>query len=608
MKRAEKTSRVRVEEASRRDSGLLAVTVVVLLVLVVCSSARATSGYGNTNTSVASPVRSATTPLTGYQSGLVDRPNPVDNSSNLVVTGNVGAGKHFRDTVPYRSTTSMVAPLGSTSLDSFMRYSAVPETSTMSTSPYRPFYSPSGTTAAIQPGTSSVFSGSTSRVAAGLGQRVVDTPRDAGYLDVSQPVTPPTDTDVTTSADGLGAVPRLRLWPSSQGVGVPTDSLPGGTDELFLERRTSPRTDSITHDDYRRQMETLQQRLGEVKTEVAQLEQGLASREGQSQPSVEHLDLGMSRENESAVAEIARREQLLQETARLLAGATALPAALVPQEETVASDSKTEVFSAAQARSARRLQLYDPSRVLAQAERLGARPTVGATHASPAETGLAPPTNTYSSRSVGRAHPRPRMQAIPVVSAESYQSDNRSASPAPIAPETPVVQTSVQSPVRNVDAERTATVPKEFTRHMQLAERYFQQRAYQHAAETYGLALAYCPYEPHAHLGHSHASLAAGRYDASAASLAKALGLDSRYVLTKVDMVDLVGGPDAFLARFNELNEAVQSREAPMLEFLLAYICYQMDRPVEARLAIEAAQKTLPASVAIAALKAAIVP
>jgi tetratricopeptide (TPR) repeat protein len=200
------------------------------------------------------------------------------------------------------------------------------------------------------------------------------------------------------------------------------------------------------------------------------------------------------------------------------------------------------------------------------------------------------------------------MQAMPVVSAPSSQPDNRNTSPAPIAPETPVVQTSVQHPVRKVDAERTAAVPKEFTRHMQLAERYFEKGAYHHAAQMYALALAYCPYEPRVHLGHSHASLAAGQYDASAASLARALGLDSRYVLTKVDMVDLVGGPDAFLARFNDLNEAVQSREAPMLQLLLAYICYQMDRPVEARAAIEAAQKILPVSVAIDKLKAAIVP
>jgi tetratricopeptide (TPR) repeat protein len=142
---------------------------------------------------------------------------------------------------------------------------------------------------------------------------------------------------------------------------------------------------------------------------------------------------------------------------------------------------------------------------------------------------------------------------------------------------------------------------------MQLAERYFQKGAYRHAAETYALAIAYRTHEPRAHLGRSHALLAAGQYDASAASLAKALELDAQYALTKVDMVDLVGGPDAFLARFNELNEAVQSREAPMLQLLLAYICYQMDRPVEARSALEAAQEILPTSVAIDKLKAAVV-
>jgi len=108
------------------------------------------SGIGN-------PVGRATVPQSGIQSGLVRSPNPVDNSGsmgNMIITGNVQAGKHFRGPVPYQSTTDFRAPLGSASLDSFLRYSAGSEDDGGYTEAYRPFYSPTGTVSTIRPGQS----------------------------------------------------------------------------------------------------------------------------------------------------------------------------------------------------------------------------------------------------------------------------------------------------------------------------------------------------------------------------------------------------------------------------------------------------------------------
>jgi len=108
------------------------------------------SGIGN-------PVGRATVPQSGIQSGLVRSPNPVDNSGsmgNMIITGNVQAGKHFRGPVPYSSTTDFRAPLGSASLDSFLRYSAGSEDDGGYTEAYRPFYSPTGTVSTIRPGQS----------------------------------------------------------------------------------------------------------------------------------------------------------------------------------------------------------------------------------------------------------------------------------------------------------------------------------------------------------------------------------------------------------------------------------------------------------------------
>ncbi len=583
-----------------RGVGVSVVISLALPALAVYASASGASGYGNT--SIASPVRSATTPLSSYQSGLVGRPNPIDSSSNLVVTGNVGAGKHFRGNIPYRSTTSMDAPLGSTSLDSFMRYTASPETPATSMGRYSPFYSASGTTSVMQPGMRSVFSPGTSYVAPRVAPRAVDTTRDALYVDVSPRVALPGETDFTTGDNGLGTAPRLRLWPLSDGPEAAGKSFSEGLGGPLLERRASPRsTETLTGDDYRQQMEALQRRLGEVKTEVAQLEQSLAVRDALAQSSLDHSDFGLGNESESEIPEGSRKEQLLQETARLLAGTTGLPGQPTRYEEAVPLNSETDVVSKMQSDSEQRLQLYDPSRALSQTGSVRSQPAIETHQFS--RVGLAPPVPSKRYMPSGGASPTPRASDTSV---SGIQPRDLKASPKRIAPETVVVQTSVTSPIKKVDTALAATSLKEFTRHLQLAERYFQRGAYRHAAETYALATTYRPNDPRAHLGRSHALLAVGEYAASAASLALAVEIDPHSVVKRCDLIEIVGGPDAFIARFNDLNETVRAKANPQLQFLLAYIYYQMDRVEEARTAIEDAHRTSPSSVSIDLLKAEI--
>ena len=67
-----------------------------------------------------------------------------------------------------------------------------------------------------------------------------------------------------------------------------------------------------------------------------------------------------------------------------------------------------------------------------------------------------------------------------------------------------------------------------------------------------------------------------------------------------------MGGPDAFINRFNELEKAAKAGRTPQLQLLLAYIYYQMERPQEAKVAIEIAYNAMPSSVPVGLLKAAI--
>ncbi len=108
----------------------------------------------------------STVPPSSIQSGLIDSPNPFDTSSNLVVTGNIRRGRHFRGTVPYQSATSFRTTLGSTSLESFLRDSAGAEDFGRYTGKYgaRPYYSPTETVTTTSAGRSGVFRPANTRI------------------------------------------------------------------------------------------------------------------------------------------------------------------------------------------------------------------------------------------------------------------------------------------------------------------------------------------------------------------------------------------------------------------------------------------------------------
>jgi len=153
-------------------------TVAVILSATLCWPI----SWSIENPGIGNPVGPSTVPPSTIRSGLVNNPSPIDTSGNLLITGNVRRGRHFRGDVPYRSATSFGSSLGSSSLSSFLRDTAGSEDLRTYSNKYgtQPYYSPTETVTTMMPGRSEIFRPASAR----MSTRVQQDTRSAG-TDVS---------------------------------------------------------------------------------------------------------------------------------------------------------------------------------------------------------------------------------------------------------------------------------------------------------------------------------------------------------------------------------------------------------------------------------------
>jgi tetratricopeptide (TPR) repeat protein len=129
--------------------------IAVILSAVLCWPA----SWSIENPGIGNPVGPSTIPPSTFRSSLVNNPDPIDTSGNLLITGNVRRGRHFRGDVPYRSPTSFGSNLGSSSLSSFLRDTAGSEDLQTHSNKYgtQPYYSLTETVTTMAPGRSEIF-------------------------------------------------------------------------------------------------------------------------------------------------------------------------------------------------------------------------------------------------------------------------------------------------------------------------------------------------------------------------------------------------------------------------------------------------------------------
>ncbi len=125
---------------------------ILFVIVLIFSGIFSTAGWAINNPAIGKPIGPATVPPSSISSGLVRSPNPVDVSGNLVITGNVAGGRYFRGVVPYNAITDFGGSLGSTSMDSFLRYSMDTGDFGRYTGRPTPYYSSMGTVTTTRPG------------------------------------------------------------------------------------------------------------------------------------------------------------------------------------------------------------------------------------------------------------------------------------------------------------------------------------------------------------------------------------------------------------------------------------------------------------------------
>ncbi len=521
-------------------SGRASVAFSALILLVLAAGA-----FGARTNSAAR----ATTPPSSYQNGLIDTSHTTDQSGNLAMTGNVPGGQHFRGNVPYRSTNSFGAPLGSTSLDSFLRYSTVPEGLTGYPQNYSPYYSSTRTVTTTSPGYSGIFTAPSPKIADGLTSLPMD--RTTATMSVAEIPQRPTSTDDLGGAVGSMAwqPSRLPSWPVPTGLSDAKDAPSGETGGLSIRCPSGSLDDPLMPpQEYQRRLQVLLEDLERARQNASQIEQRLdvGKTEAQPQPPAEAISPAGEVTGLTLYDPSVRSENALPQPPAY--AGEIRPSVMDFRSDSVAQPSSLATTLQRVSEYAARLQAASRTDRTAQSPALP--------DASPAETASAP---------------QPPAEAVP--------------------------QTSENG---------GSITQQQFDQYLAAAESSVRQGRYDRAAESFALASVYVPYDVRPHLGKSHALLAVGDFVNGALSLARAIELDAKAGLARVDLVEAVGGPDAFVARIAKLEELAQGNPSPAFQFLLAYVYYQMDRPTEARVAIESARTGMMSRIAVDRLAAAL--
>jgi tetratricopeptide (TPR) repeat protein len=596
--------------------GILIIAVIIFCVL-------SGTAWSIENPSVGNPIGSSTLPPSSIRSGLIRSPNPIDSSGNLVITGNVGGGSYFHGPVPYRSTTSFAAPLGSAYLDSFLRDSASSDDFDRYIGGYgvQPYYSPTGTVTTTTPGRSGVFAPSTTRIAERapdtFGVENVPNPQDALRQKKISP-------EQSTSISGT------RLLPTS----LSPQQIKLGSEEITTADKNI-RGERLTSEQYNEQMEQLRRDLERIKARTEELRQRLGEKDESLQIStkVEPGESVRLQLEKSGVAEAQTPAPQKQTKETLLLEPTG-PVQEEEQLDTVTGAGKERVWSP---KTYERIKKHLDNLQTTQAK----EKTSGVTEKGPEPTYsvsdrdvkaiLTKPTfggsatlERYKESAAGEEQPSQENPSLEVFLEGRSGAEDVNSMPGTMEMEETSgksKKTSAPEEVAKLPSARLSSEARRimgphkdlesfsearFNQYILAAQTYLKQGKYYRAADSYALALIYKTDDAGAYAGRGHALFAAGEYMSSALFISRAIELSAAYAQGKNDLVTLLGDRDKLEGRIADVEEWLKRSDVAELQFLLGYVYYQIGKLNEAKRAIDIAYEKKPQWPAVQVIKKAI--
>jgi tetratricopeptide (TPR) repeat protein len=518
----------------------------------------------------------ATVPPSIRREGLIQSPGQLDAGGNLMVTGNIRGGGYFRGIVPYRAPTDFGQTLPSSSLDSFLRDSVGTEDIGRYNRysgynlGYRPYYSPTQTVATTMPGASVVTGASTTNLGAYSIQ---------SYLSGALPLRR------DEMLDPASALSLARLRPMSM--------TPAEMEKLISSEIAKSSPARLTDRQYQPQTEQFKGNISLESYKTAESKKILTGLEGSLlPPAVKKPDSNLPPAGRQFETPTQSRQQIEKSAGMLFS----VPEELDLNKQLDVYDrmkqqldslqKKIESAMAEQQTEKARLGEESQSQAAGSAARQGDQTAAGS---APTRGPALAPTGEGGEKPAEKQTQQTRpTQGRTEKLAETYLSAARTK--------------DILGPYKTF----ASYSEDKFNRSMRAGEMYLKQGKFYRAADAYTLASLYKPDDPLAYAGKSHALFASGEYMSSALFLSRCLQIFPDYARFKIDIVAMVGSRDMLESRVVDVEDWLKRSGAPELQFLLAYVYYQMDRLQPAKEAIDAAYKMMPQAPAVLALKKAI--
>jgi hypothetical protein len=625
------------------------------------------TGWSIENPGIGNPVGPSTIPPSVLRNSLANSPAAIDESGNLLITGNVRRGRQFRGDVPYQSPASFEASLGSSALSSFLRDSAGPEDLTTYYNKYgtQPYYSPSETVTTMLPGRSEIFVPESTRAgiraqqearleaAGGFGLESMQQDQTLSGQGAAAQYGPLAQSQLMSESELYTQTPSISYGiPFQTNVSLnprnteqPQAAQPGisrqdqtPTVELLTDRiqdlidaaQTTqwPGTNSATipgpkqQENRREQDKSYDFPVQETNT------QNLRPNFGMQTPpynqSGNEKQTAFNHQSTSDLGRFTPSADLTSQKNPFSLNNTNLPAGSESRTSADTAGILDETSNDASGRAgiSQDLEQRDVlERIRRQLEDL----TKTLDAASQSQGPLTQRSNIYKDIDIdtatkSREKPLQYQPYIPESGSLKISSpldeltqQKKFNPPTALGTDFPLSMADGgfqnQKP-KNVNRQSSYSYDSlsqtRFDQHIREAEGYMKAGRYYHAVNSFSLASVCQPDNPLALAGRGHALFAAGEYVSSAQFISRALAINPEYLQMRVDLVDMLGGESKLAGRIADLEQWSLRDGSSQLQFLLGYVYYRTGRLLEAKKAIDAVYEKTPGSQAVQVMKSTI--